>query len=61
MVNYSYLLNQRKSLHSPPRKAFKKSKTIKIKKIEKILNFIDDWMNGINVEQNEKANEHSKI
>ena len=36
-------------------------KTIKIKKIEKILNFIDDWMNGINVEQNEKANEHSKI
>ena len=31
MVNYSHLLNQRKSLHSPPRKTFKKSKTIKIK------------------------------
>ena len=36
-------------------------KTIKIKKIEKILNFVDDWMNGVNVEQNEKTNEYSKI
>ena len=33
---------------------------IKIKKIEQILNFIDDWMNKLNVEHNEK-NELSKI
>ena len=30
MVNYSHLLNQRKSLNSPPRKTFKNSKTLKI-------------------------------
>ena len=36
-------------------------KIMKIKKIEQILNFIDDWMNKLNIEHDEKINELSKI